>query len=65
LLTKEEIIKKLEEDQSYTLPDDATDEEWDIYLEIKNDKGGKQEDKDEDGDQPEEIDEEEEIEEEL
>ena len=36
MLTKEEIRKKLQEDPSYTLPDYATDEEWDIYLEVKN-----------------------------
>jgi len=64
LLTKEEIKKNLEEDPSYTLPDDATDEEWDTYLEVKNEKGGSAEDTD-DLDQPDEIDDEEEIEEEL
>lgn len=64
MLTKEEIKKKLEEDPSYTLPDDATDEEWDIYLEIKNEKGGNKEDKDE-LDQPDKFDEENIIEEEL
>jgi len=54
LLTKEEIIKKLQEDPSYTLPDEATDEEWDIYLEAKNE--GKKENE-------EDIDERDEIEE--
>lgn len=35
MLTKEEIKKRLEEDSSWTLPDDVTDEEWDLYLAVK------------------------------
>ena len=52
MLTKEEIRKKLQEDPSYTLPDEATDEEWDIYLEVKN--AGKK-DNEEDVDERDEI----------
>jgi len=36
MITKEEIRKKLEEDPSWTLPDNATDEEWDMYFEVKD-----------------------------
>ncbi len=36
MITKEEIRKKLEEDPSWTLPDNATDEEWDLYFEVKD-----------------------------
>ncbi|MFZ2663946.1 MAG: hypothetical protein WAX66_01115 [Patescibacteria group bacterium] len=64
-MTKEEIKKKLEEDQSYTLPDDATDEEWDTYLEVKNEKSGNIEEEKEEDDEFDQPDEEEEIEEEL
>jgi hypothetical protein len=59
LLTKEEIKKKLEEDPSFTLPDDATDEEWDIYLDVKNDKGGVKDTEDEE--ELEEFEDEEEV----
>ncbi len=39
-MTKEEIKKKLEEDPNWTLPDDATDSDWDVYLEVKNEMTG-------------------------
>ena len=53
MLTKEELKKKLEEDPSYTLPDDATDEEWDAFLEVKNEKSGVKEDEDKEEDEDE------------
>lgn len=36
MITKEEIINKLKEDKNYTLPDDASDEDWDLYFEVKD-----------------------------
>jgi len=39
-LTKEEIKINLQEDSSWTLPDDATDAEWDLYLEVKKEMAG-------------------------
>ena len=36
MITKEEIKKKLQEDPDYTLPDDASDEDWDVYFEVKD-----------------------------
>jgi len=62
-LTKEEIKKKLEEDPSFTLSDDATDEEWDIYLEVKNEKGGVKDD--DEFDEENDLEDEEEVEEEI
>jgi len=55
-MTKEEIKKKLEEDPNWTLPDEATDEDWDTYFEAKEEMSGGVEseedswDKDEDSD---------------
>jgi len=65
LLTKEEIKKKLEEDQSYTLPDDATDEDWDTYLEVKREMSGEEDADENNFDESEDNDEEEDTEEEL
>ena len=42
MLTKEEIKNKLQEDPDWTLPDDATDEEWDLYFEVKDSLGGEE-----------------------
>jgi len=36
MVTKEEIKSKLQEDPDYTLPDDASDEDWDVYFEVKD-----------------------------
>ena len=36
MTTKEEIQKKLKEDPNFTLPDDASDEDWDLYFEVKD-----------------------------
>lgn len=36
MITKEEIKKKLKEDPNFTLEDDATDEDWDLYFEVKD-----------------------------
>lgn len=40
MLTREEIKNKLQEDPDWTLSDDATDEEWDLYFEVKDSLGG-------------------------
>ncbi len=39
MITKEEIKKKLKEDPNFTLEDDATDEDWDLYFEVKDEMG--------------------------
>ena len=36
MITKEEIKKKLKEDPNFTLEDNASDEEWDLYFEVKD-----------------------------
>ncbi|HPD74369.1 MAG TPA: hypothetical protein PLX95_03785 [bacterium] len=36
MITKEEIRKKLKEDPNFTLEDDASDEDWDLYFEVKD-----------------------------
>jgi len=36
MITKEEIRKKLQEDSEWTLPDDASDEDWDLYFQVKD-----------------------------
>jgi len=36
MITKEEIRKKLKEDPNFTLDDDASDEDWDLYFEVKD-----------------------------
>ena len=38
-MTKEDIKKRLEENPDWTLPDDATDEDWDLYFEVKDEMG--------------------------
>jgi hypothetical protein len=40
MLTKEEIRRKLQEDPDWTLPDDASDEDWDLYFEVKDEMEG-------------------------
>lgn len=40
MITKEEIQKKLKEDPNFTLPDDASDEDWDLYFEVKDEMSG-------------------------
>ncbi|MBW6441895.1 hypothetical protein K0B04_03285 [Patescibacteria group bacterium] len=40
MIDKEEIKKKLQEDPDWTLPDDASDEDWDIYFEAKDEMVG-------------------------
>lgn len=40
MLTREEIRKKLQEDPDWTLPDDASDEDWDIYFDVKDEIDG-------------------------
>mgnify|MGYP001313696760 CR=1 FL=1 len=40
MINKEEIKKKLLEDPDWTLPDDASDEEWDLYFEAKDEMDG-------------------------
>ena len=55
-MTKEEIKKKLEEDPNWTLPDDATDEDWDVYLQVKDEmSGGKESTDEESWDEPEDT----------
>jgi len=39
-LTKEEIKNNLQEDSSWTLSDNATDADWDLYLEVKKEMTG-------------------------
>lgn len=36
MITKDEIRKKLKEDPNFTLSDDASDEDWDLYFEVKD-----------------------------
>ncbi len=36
MINKEEIRKKLKEDPNFTLEDDASDEDWDLYFEVKD-----------------------------
>ena len=36
MITKEEIKKKLQEDSEWTLPDDSSDEDWDLYFQVKD-----------------------------
>ena len=36
MITKEEIRNKLKEDPNFTLEDDASDEDWDLYFEVKD-----------------------------
>ena len=40
MITKEEIRKKLEEDPNWTPSDDATDADWDLYFEVKDEMSG-------------------------
>ncbi|MBU1130342.1 hypothetical protein KKE45_03420 [Patescibacteria group bacterium] len=35
MLTKDQIRKKLKIDSDYELPDSASDQEWDWYVEVK------------------------------
>jgi hypothetical protein len=58
MLTREEIKKKLQEDPEWTLPDDASDEDWDLYFEVKDEMEGIDTDDDEDDDDSWEDDEE-------
>lgn len=50
MLTKEEIRKKLQEDPDWTLSDDASDEDWDLYFDVKDEMEGVNKDEDEDDD---------------
>ncbi|MBU1088857.1 hypothetical protein KKC08_05745 [Patescibacteria group bacterium] len=36
MLTKDQIKKKLKSDSEYELPDSASDQEWDWYVEAKD-----------------------------
>lgn len=40
MITKEEIRKKLQEDPEWSLSDDASDEDWDLYFEVKDEMDG-------------------------
>lgn len=48
MITKEEIKKKLQEDPEWTLPDDASDEDWDLYFQVKDEMGDEGESMDDD-----------------
>jgi hypothetical protein len=48
MLTKEDIRKKLQEDPDWTLPDDASDEDWDLYFEVKDEMDGVVQEEEED-----------------
>ncbi len=55
MITKEEIQKKLKEDPNFTLPDDASDEDWDLYFEVKDEMSGDEVKDDDSWDDEEEV----------